>query len=61
MVCEGEGRTTLPALFSAVINPALRVKLAVKFRTFALWLLEKEIEERGARKPPSVVTATPLF
>ena len=45
-VCEREGRTTLPALFSAVINPALRVKLAVKFRAFAFWLLEREREQR---------------
>ena len=42
MVCEREGRTDDAALFSAVINPALRVKLAVKFRAFAFWLLERE-------------------
>ena len=58
MVCEREGRTTLPALFSAVINPALRVKLAVKFRAFAFWLLERE---RGARKTLRASQQRPFF
>ena len=61
MVCEREGRTTLPALFSAVINPALRVKLAVKFRAFAFWLLERERESNAPFLSPDRVLVPPLM